>query len=57
MDSIIAILALALFIASLGVLIVFVPAIDLIIVCVGVAAMAAWDFLTTIRRLRQHRRG
>jgi hypothetical protein len=49
---IIAFLALALMIASLVVVAVFVPDIDLIIVIAFVSAMAIYDFWQTLRAKR-----
>lgn len=47
-DKILAPFALLLFIAFIGFLIAYVPEIDLIIVLVGVAAMACYDFWITV---------
>lgn len=54
LDIILRIAALAAFVASLAVLVIFVPEPDLVIVLVLVAAMAIYDFL--IRPLRAGRR-
>jgi hypothetical protein len=56
MDRILGVLALAGFLAFLGVLIGFVPEPDLIVVCIVVASLAAWDFWKMIRRRGSSRR-
>jgi len=48
-DKIIAPLALLLFIVFIGFIAVYVPEVDLIIVLGGVAALAIYDFWTTLR--------
>ena len=48
LDKIIGLAAIALLIASMGVLVVFVPSIDLILVVGIVSAMAAYDFYRTL---------
>lgn len=53
-DIILRIAALAAFVASLAVLVIFVPEPDLVVVLALVAAMAIYDFL--IRPLRAGRR-
>jgi hypothetical protein len=50
MDKVIGVLALLAVIAFLGVLVGFVPDVDLIIVCAVVVALAAWDFWRMLRR-------
>jgi TRAP-type uncharacterized transport system fused permease subunit len=56
-DTILKVLALATFIVFIAVLPVFVPKLDLIAVCVIVAAMAIYDFLIypALRRRRRRR--
>lgn len=44
-DTVLKVLALAFFVAFIAFLPIFVPQIDLIVVCVIVAAMAMFDFL------------
>jgi len=51
-DKIMAVLALAMMIASLAVVAVFVPDIDLIVVITLVSAMAIYDFWQTLRAKR-----
>lgn len=53
-DKIMAILALATMISFLGVVVVFVPEVDLIIVVLLVSAMAIYDFWQTLRSGRNN---
>lgn len=53
-DKIMAILALATMIAFLGVVVVFVPEVDLIIVVLIVSAMAIYDFWQSLRNGRNN---
>ncbi|MGD1880487.1 MAG: hypothetical protein ACFB13_23675 [Kiloniellaceae bacterium] len=48
LDKIIGLAAIALLIAFAGILIVFVPSIDLILIVGVVSAMAAYDFYRTL---------
>lgn len=47
-DKVIGLLALAVLVAFFGILVVFVPDVDLILVVGVVAAMAAYDFYLTL---------
>lgn len=57
LDLVLKILALASFVASLMVLVIYVPDIDLTIVLLIVIAMAVYDFLVRpiLRRRNNHR--
>jgi hypothetical protein len=49
LDKIIAVLALATMIAFLGVVAVFVPSVDLVVVIVFVSLLASYDFWQALR--------
>lgn len=57
-DKILAILALATMIAFLGVVVLFVPDLDLLVVVLFVSVLAIYDFWRTFRdRRNNHRKG
>ncbi|MBL9036119.1 MAG: hypothetical protein JNN33_15245 [Rhodospirillaceae bacterium] len=57
LDVILRIAALAAFVASLAVLVIFVPEPDLVVVLLLVAAMAIYDFLLRPILANRRRRG
>lgn len=54
MDKIMAVLALATVIAFLGVVVVFVPEVDLMVVVVLVSALAIYDFWRSLRQQKNN---